>query len=166
MTSIIKTLPQFHSILPEDSSLTIVRRSSSKREQYRSKTKNDPSTNTTTIATGEGISEAGAETPGGSGNHHQVLDLRRFNPTSGSHDSDPFHAADYSVSEYHATEMQATTTSGDELDDVDLATDNLPAVDTPDACDKAAIRYVALPPTHLQEQCQNHNNQSTLRLLT
>lgn len=24
---------------------------------------------------------------------------------------------------------------------VDLATDNLPAVDTPDACDKAALRY-------------------------
>lgn len=26
---------------------------------------------------------------------------------------------------------------------LDLATDNLPAVDTPDACDKAALRYVA-----------------------
>lgn len=32
--------------------------------------------------------------------------------------------------------------TGDELDSVDLATDNLPAVDTPDACDKAALRYV------------------------
>lgn len=30
--------------------------------------------------------------------------------------------------------------SDDQLDTVDLATDNLPAVDTPDACDKAAMR--------------------------
>jgi hypothetical protein len=28
----------------------------------------------------------------------------------------------------------------EELDNVDLATENLPAVDTPDACDKAALR--------------------------
>lgn len=28
----------------------------------------------------------------------------------------------------------------DELENVDLTTENLPAVDTPDACDKAAIR--------------------------
>jgi calcium/calmodulin-dependent 3',5'-cyclic nucleotide phosphodiesterase len=28
------------------------------------------------------------------------------------------------------------------LDAVDLDTDNLPAVDTPDACDKAAVRFV------------------------
>jgi calcium/calmodulin-dependent 3',5'-cyclic nucleotide phosphodiesterase len=27
------------------------------------------------------------------------------------------------------------------LDNVDLTTDSLPAVDTPDACDKAALRY-------------------------
>ncbi|XP_055681496.1 dual specificity calcium/calmodulin-dependent 3',5'-cyclic nucleotide phosphodiesterase 1-like isoform X8 [Lutzomyia longipalpis] len=36
------------------------------------------------------------------------------------------------------------TSSGDELDNVDLATDNLPAVDTPDACDKAAMRLRSL----------------------
>ncbi|XP_055632783.1 dual specificity calcium/calmodulin-dependent 3',5'-cyclic nucleotide phosphodiesterase 1-like isoform X3 [Toxorhynchites rutilus septentrionalis] len=34
--------------------------------------------------------------------------------------------------------------TGDELDSVDLATDNLPAVDTPDACDKAALRLRCL----------------------
>lgn len=28
------------------------------------------------------------------------------------------------------------------LEAVDLGTENLPAVDTPDACDKAALRYV------------------------
>lgn len=40
-----------------------------------------------------------------------------------------------------ATRMQSRTIlTNEELDSVDLATDNLPAVDTPDACDKAAIR--------------------------
>lgn len=37
--------------------------------------------------------------------------------------------------------MQPTTSSlNDDLESVDLNTDNLPAVDTPDACDKAALR--------------------------
>uniref|UniRef100_A0A336LRE4 CSON001902 protein n=1 Tax=Culicoides sonorensis TaxID=179676 RepID=A0A336LRE4_CULSO len=36
--------------------------------------------------------------------------------------------------------MQSRTIlTNEELDSLDLATDNLPAVDTPDACDKAAI---------------------------
>ena len=35
-------------------------------------------------------------------------------------------------------------TDDEALDAVDLDTDNLPAVDTPDACDKAAIRSVYL----------------------
>lgn len=35
--------------------------------------------------------------------------------------------------------MQPTTLS-DELENVDLTTESLPAVDTPDACDKAALR--------------------------
>lgn len=39
--------------------------------------------------------------------------------------------------------MQSRTIlTNEELDTIDLATDNLPAVDTPDACDKAAIRWV------------------------
>lgn len=33
-------------------------------------------------------------------------------------------------------------TDDEALDAVDLDTDNLPAVDTPDACDKAAVRFV------------------------
>jgi hypothetical protein len=37
--------------------------------------------------------------------------------------------------------MQPTNLS-DDLDSVDLTTENLPQVDTPDACDKAAIRWV------------------------
>lgn len=41
--------------------------------------------------------------------------------------------------------MQPTTSSlNDELESVDLNTDNLPAVDTPDACDKAAMRWVLI----------------------
>lgn len=36
--------------------------------------------------------------------------------------------------------MQPTSVN-DELDSIDLTTENLPAVDTPDACDKAALRY-------------------------
>lgn len=39
---------------------------------------------------------------------------------------------------------RADTLTGDELENVDLATDNLPAVDTPDACDKAALRLRCL----------------------
>lgn len=41
--------------------------------------------------------------------------------------------------------MQSNTlqnVTSEELENVDLATDSLPAVDTPDACDKAAIRWV------------------------
>lgn len=37
--------------------------------------------------------------------------------------------------------MQPTSLS-DDLESIDLTTDSLPAVDTPDACDKAALRYV------------------------
>lgn len=41
----------------------------------------------------------------------------------------------------NTTRMQSRTIlTNEELDSIDLATDNLPAVDTPDACDKAAIR--------------------------
>ena len=38
--------------------------------------------------------------------------------------------------------MQPTSNLGNDLENVDLTTENLPAVDTPDACDKAALRYV------------------------
>lgn len=34
------------------------------------------------------------------------------------------------------------TSNVDNLENLDLTTENLPAVDTPDACDKAALRYV------------------------
>lgn len=33
------------------------------------------------------------------------------------------------------------TSNVDNLENVDLTTESLPAVDTPDACDKAALRY-------------------------
>ena len=40
-----------------------------------------------------------------------------------------------------ATSVQTVSkTTGVGIDNIDLATDNLPAVDTPDACDKAATR--------------------------
>lgn len=35
------------------------------------------------------------------------------------------------------------TSNVDDLETVDLTTESLPAVDTPDACDKAALRYSA-----------------------
>lgn len=38
------------------------------------------------------------------------------------------------------TSMTTTTTTVAVIDNIDLATENLPAVDTPDACDKAAVR--------------------------
>lgn len=34
------------------------------------------------------------------------------------------------------------TSNIDNLENIDLTTENLPAVDTPDACDKAALRFV------------------------
>lgn len=37
--------------------------------------------------------------------------------------------------------MQPTSSLNDDLDSIDLTTESLPAVDTPDACDKAALRY-------------------------
>ena len=39
--------------------------------------------------------------------------------------------------------MQPTSNLENDLENVDLTTENLPAVDTPDACDKAALRYVS-----------------------
>lgn len=41
-----------------------------------------------------------------------------------------------------STSLQTITKPDDvaAYDNVDLASDNLPAVDTPDACDKAALR--------------------------
>lgn len=37
-------------------------------------------------------------------------------------------------------QVNSASSGNDELECVDLTTDNLPAVDTPDACDKAALR--------------------------
>ena len=39
-----------------------------------------------------------------------------------------------------SSNLQLAPITGDELETIDLTTDNLPAVDTPDACDKAAMR--------------------------
>lgn len=46
-----------------------------------------------------------------------------------------------------ASTASIPTCAGDDTIDtvVDLSTDNLPAVDTPDACDKAALRLVHIP---------------------
>lgn len=41
------------------------------------------------------------------------------------------------------------TSNLDDLENVDLTTENLPAVDTPDACDKAALRCVQFLFLHL-----------------
>ena len=96
----------------EDASLTIVRRSSSKRDQFR---------NRNTQGRVPAIEPADSS-----------LQLERRLAADQDADND----------EDELVEMQSgsITTSTDEIDDVDLATDNLPAVDTPDACDKAALR--------------------------
>lgn len=41
-----------------------------------------------------------------------------------------------------SAKKQQRTTSEEEVDVEDLTTDTLPAIDTPDACDKAAARSV------------------------
>lgn len=58
-------------------------------------------------------------------------ELESMQPTAGSGSGSPPSSA---------VVHRADTLTGDELENVDLATDNLPAVDTPDACDKAALR--------------------------
>lgn len=68
----------------------------------------------------------------------QTEDLEQIAPYDESGDDNIFLTEELEI-------MQSNTVSnlsGDELDQIDLATDNLPAVDTPDACDKAAIRYI------------------------
>ncbi len=42
---------------------------------------------------------------------------------------------------YFRRGTSVTITDDEALDEIDLNTENLPAVDTPDACDKAALRY-------------------------
>ncbi|XP_065088372.1 dual specificity calcium/calmodulin-dependent 3',5'-cyclic nucleotide phosphodiesterase 1A-like isoform X4 [Ochlerotatus camptorhynchus] len=62
-------------------------------------------------------------------------ELESMQPTAGSGSGSPPSSA---------VVHRADTLTGDELENVDLATDNLPAVDTPDACDKAALRLRCL----------------------
>ncbi|XP_055594045.1 protein naked cuticle homolog isoform X2 [Uranotaenia lowii] len=75
-------------------------------------------------------------------------ELEAMQPTSTSADSQtmspPPPLTPSSADRTVALMSRADTVTGDELDNVDLATDNLPAVDTPDACDKAALRLRCL----------------------
>jgi hypothetical protein len=54
-------------------------------------------------------------------------------------DSQPNVTSGYSSYLENRLKMQPTS-NVDNLENVDLTTENLPAVDTPDACDKAALR--------------------------
>ncbi|XP_055710282.1 dual specificity calcium/calmodulin-dependent 3',5'-cyclic nucleotide phosphodiesterase 1-like isoform X2 [Phlebotomus papatasi] len=104
--------------LAKDAALTIVRRSSSKR----------------------GNSSSSNQTINLRENPQDNLDSCEVGGRGGG-------ASDDNSNECDVVErMQSVTltSSGDELDNVDLATDNLPAVDTPDACDKAAMRLRSL----------------------
>lgn len=67
------------------------------------------------------------------------------------HSSDHQYDTEATIENFHFTgdfdnmqssSLQAITKQDDVVtcDNVDLASDNLPAVDTPDACDKAALR--------------------------
>ncbi|XP_053691955.1 dual specificity calcium/calmodulin-dependent 3',5'-cyclic nucleotide phosphodiesterase 1-like [Sabethes cyaneus] len=64
-------------------------------------------------------------------------ELASMQPTAGS-------GSGSSPSSAVAVANRADLATGDDMDNVDLATDNLPAVDTPDACDKAALRLRCL----------------------
>lgn len=82
--------------------------------------------------------------------------VRRLSGKKSQHQSEP---SDNQLEQYINTDSQPSVTSGfcsfienrlkmqptslnDDLESIDLKTDNLPAVDTPDACDKAALRFV------------------------
>lgn len=58
-------------------------------------------------------------------------------------DSQPSESTALSALIENRLKMQPTSLN-DKVESVDLTTENLPAVDTPDACDKAALRYVFL----------------------
>ena len=63
--------------------------------------------------------------------------LEQYNLIS---DSQPNVISGYSSYLENRLKMQPTS-NVDNLANVDLTTESLPAVDTPDACDKAAVRY-------------------------
>lgn len=82
--------------------------------------------------------------------------VRRLSGKKSQQQSEP---TDNQLEQYIYSDSQPSVTSGfcsflenrlkmqptslnDDLESIDLATENLPAVDTPDACDKAALRFV------------------------
>ncbi|XP_058449980.1 dual specificity calcium/calmodulin-dependent 3',5'-cyclic nucleotide phosphodiesterase 1-like isoform X4 [Malaya genurostris] len=71
-------------------------------------------------------------------NQQLSRELESMQPTAGSGSGSPPSSA------VAVANPRAELATGDEMDTVDLATDNLPAVDTPDACDKAALRLRCL----------------------
>lgn len=100
-------------LIPADSGITIVRRSSGKKHQQQLL-------------------------------HHfpeqltnRESQLEQYNLIS---DSQPNVTSGYSSYLENRLKMQPTS-NVDNLENVDLTTESLPAVDTPDACDKAALRY-------------------------
>lgn len=96
----------FH--ISADSSLTIVRRLSGKKQQ-------------------QGFQSELAES-----------NLEQYNLISNSEKNV---TSDYCLE--NRIKMQPTSNI-DNLENIDLTTENLPAVDTPDACDKAALRFVTI----------------------
>lgn len=62
--------------------------------------------------------------------------------------------------------MQPTSLN-DDLESIDLTTENLPAVDTPDACDKAALRYVQVQSRvfYLLQSLGSRGEEITLRFI-
>ena len=55
--------------------------------------------------------------------------------SGGNFENSPPHNPDTSYLSSQSVDLEEI------LDNIDLTTDSLPAVDTPDACDKAALRY-------------------------
>jgi hypothetical protein len=94
-----------------DSSLTIVRRLSGKKQQ-------------------QGFQSELVESGGDNLEQYNLISDSQQNVTSG-----------FCSFLENRLKMQPTS-NVDNLENLDLTTENLPAVDTPDACDKAALRYV------------------------
>lgn len=99
-------------IFSEQGALTIVRRSSSKRGNNSNQQKQQ---------------------------NLQETEITSTTPTQ-EYEIEEIHLSeDFQIMQSISSSVQGLS-SDDQLDTVDLATDNLPAVDTPDACDKAAMR--------------------------
>ncbi|XP_055632785.1 dual specificity calcium/calmodulin-dependent 3',5'-cyclic nucleotide phosphodiesterase 1-like isoform X5 [Toxorhynchites rutilus septentrionalis] len=134
-----------YSYVIEQGSLTIVRRTNSKKNTHilqqtqfqQSEPLDSDADYQNQQQEGDDFQQPLTESELAYVNSQLSRELESMQPTDGSGPESPPSSA-------VVVANRSIPLTGDELDSVDLATDNLPAVDTPDACDKAALRLRCL----------------------